>query len=339
MPPHFEQATKLPNVGPVVVFFGRGTIRTDSYEACARGITCPTTSAIVCYVLNKQSRRMRLGMAQRLRRVTGPQDGAAGRGRRGVSHGGKAAMKVLIVDDVGYVRHYLDRLVTRHGHIVVTAASGQEALEILRNDNQIDIVITDLLMPGLDGTELFQAARRIERFNDEGPISPPAFILITAIRPGSAAPRKELNLLQQAVDLGFADVMLKPVDNKLLIQRLAAIQQQRLDGKHKTDCATDNPNPANRLKQIDEAVTEILTARRVPLLRQLLDNLAAHTLHAEEALRQLRKESPSSAERLFDEHSRPNHSADNKAASATKSPIEPPGERVNSGSESPSASA
>ena len=133
-------------------------------------------------------------------------------------------MKVLIVDDVGIVRHYLSGLLTRHNHTVATAASGDEALEILKHDNALNAVVTDLMMPGMDGIELFKAARQIGRYDDKGQLPPLEFILITALRPTSAMQRKEASLLQRALDIGFVDVMLKPVDNDRLIQLLAKIE-------------------------------------------------------------------------------------------------------------------
>ena len=87
-------------------------------------------------------------------------------------------MKLLVVDDVGYVRHYLDRLLTQHGHTVVTASSGDEALAILKQDNTLNAVVTDLMMPGMDGIELFKAARQIGRFNDAGQLPPLEFFLL-----------------------------------------------------------------------------------------------------------------------------------------------------------------
>jgi two-component system chemotaxis sensor kinase CheA len=45
------------------------------------------------------------------------------------------------------------------GHQVVTATDGREALEALGTDNQIELVVTDLDMPGLDGLELTRAIR------------------------------------------------------------------------------------------------------------------------------------------------------------------------------------
>jgi CheY-like chemotaxis protein len=65
----------------------------------------------------------------------------------------------------------------------------------------ISAVVIDLIMPGLDGIELFEESRKIDRFDDNGELDPPKFILITALRPSASAPQKDMLRLQQAVDL------------------------------------------------------------------------------------------------------------------------------------------
>jgi CheY-like chemotaxis protein len=58
---------------------------------------------------------------------------------------------VLVVDDDPGVRFALSELLTDRGHRVVCAASGAEALTRLEG---VDVVVTDLVMPGMDGLEL-----------------------------------------------------------------------------------------------------------------------------------------------------------------------------------------
>ncbi|MBT4865402.1 MAG: response regulator [Planctomycetaceae bacterium] len=148
-------------------------------------------------------------------------------------------MKVIVVDDVGVVRHSMDRLLTDNGYSVVTAASGNDAIELLKKDNTIGAVLTDLLMPGMDGIDLFKASLNINRLTDAGEIPPPEFILMTALRPSADVHRKEAGLLQQAVSLGFVDVMLKPIDKERLFRNLSMIQK-RLNGE--STGGTDSAN-------------------------------------------------------------------------------------------------
>jgi DNA-binding NtrC family response regulator len=69
-------------------------------------------------------------------------------------------MNVVIVDDEGVVRDVLAAILTDNGFEVRTASSGQEGLDLLAAA-PADFLITDLLMPHMNGTELLQQARRI----------------------------------------------------------------------------------------------------------------------------------------------------------------------------------
>ena len=67
---------------------------------------------------------------------------------------------ILVVDDEPMVREFAHRLLESEGHVVLEAGSGQEALVTLRERaNQIDGVLLDLSMPGMDGTDLLSALR------------------------------------------------------------------------------------------------------------------------------------------------------------------------------------
>lgn len=66
---------------------------------------------------------------------------------------------VLLVDDEELVRLSTADMLMELGYSVVEAASAGEALQLLANDTQPDIVITDHLMPGMTGTELAQMVR------------------------------------------------------------------------------------------------------------------------------------------------------------------------------------
>jgi two-component system, cell cycle sensor histidine kinase and response regulator CckA len=68
---------------------------------------------------------------------------------------------ILVVDDEARVRHALRRLLTRQGYTVLEAAHGAEALRVLEESTTpVDLVLTDLVMPVLDGRGLIAALRR-----------------------------------------------------------------------------------------------------------------------------------------------------------------------------------
>lgn len=75
------------------------------------------------------------------------------------------SLKLLVIDDEPSVRETVALLLRRNGHIVVTAASGEEGLEIFRNShshgNPFNVVITDLGMPKMDGITVGKEVKKI----------------------------------------------------------------------------------------------------------------------------------------------------------------------------------
>ncbi|HEY6256885.1 MAG TPA: hybrid sensor histidine kinase/response regulator [Xanthobacteraceae bacterium] len=74
-----------------------------------------------------------------------------------------ARHRVLLVDDSQFFRNMLVPLLGAAGFSVTSAASADEALAILREGMRVDVVITDIEMPGMDGFELASAVRRDPR--------------------------------------------------------------------------------------------------------------------------------------------------------------------------------
>ena len=72
---------------------------------------------------------------------------------------GAGSEKVLIVDDQRDVVDSATELFKVMGYEVLAAASGEEALEILRHTPDIDVLFTDIMMPGMNGVDLGRAAR------------------------------------------------------------------------------------------------------------------------------------------------------------------------------------
>jgi len=69
--------------------------------------------------------------------------------------------RVLIVDDEDSIRSLVARAIAMDGHETVTAADGAEAMEILGNQqNEFDLLLTDIQMPVMDGIALALTAAR-----------------------------------------------------------------------------------------------------------------------------------------------------------------------------------
>ena len=71
-------------------------------------------------------------------------------------------IRILAVDDEPDLRGLLRILLTHKGYEVLEAASGQEAVDLIRSEPQIDLVIMDIMMPGLNGVE---ACAQIRKFS------------------------------------------------------------------------------------------------------------------------------------------------------------------------------
>lgn len=64
---------------------------------------------------------------------------------------------ILVVDDEGAVRRFAARVLERAGYCVCEARDGAEALELVEQGGRFDVVVSDIVMPRLNGVELMQA--------------------------------------------------------------------------------------------------------------------------------------------------------------------------------------
>ncbi len=110
-------------------------------------------------------------------------------------------MTILVIDDMEAVLELLKAGLTRSGHVVVTASSGQQGLDILK-ENPIDLVICDLGMPGINGWEV---GKRIRSICEQRHISKTPFILLT----GWGGQRTEA---QKIAESGVDAVIEKPIN-------------------------------------------------------------------------------------------------------------------------------
>src|SRR5688572_18773190 len=72
-------------------------------------------------------------------------------------------MTVLIVDDEEPIRRLVDRILTHAGYVTATASNGPDALRVAGTLASLDMLVTDMMMPGMDGGEL---ARRLRGDRD-----------------------------------------------------------------------------------------------------------------------------------------------------------------------------
>jgi DNA-binding NtrC family response regulator len=68
---------------------------------------------------------------------------------------------ILVVDDEPNIRRVLEAILSKDGHNVLTAENGRKGLEVLTKDSNIDVLISDLIMPDINGVELLAAAKEL----------------------------------------------------------------------------------------------------------------------------------------------------------------------------------
>ena len=116
-------------------------------------------------------------------------------------------LRVLVVDDSTAQRHVLVVLLRQWGFVVDQAASGQQALARCRAQPP-DIVLSDWIMPGMDGLELCRLFRQMPR------VGYGYFILLTS--------KTEKQAVAQGLDCGADDFLTKPVHPAELRARITA---------------------------------------------------------------------------------------------------------------------
>lgn len=118
-------------------------------------------------------------------------------------------MRILVVDDDRQIGELLKRGLSYEGYTVDIAASGQEGLDKAR-ENTPDLVVLDVLMPGMDGLEV---ARRLRR-GGQTPI-----LMLTA--KGTVGDKVA------GLDAGADDYMVKPFDFEEFLARVRALLRRR----------------------------------------------------------------------------------------------------------------
>jgi DNA-binding response OmpR family regulator len=121
-----------------------------------------------------------------------------------------AVAEVLVVEDDAAVREGLQLALRRQGHVVHTAESGELGIEVLVH-HRPDIVVLDLMLPGMDG---FETCRRMRA---SGPV---AIIMLTA--------RSDDFDVVAGLEAGADDYVAKPVEPRVLDARIRAVLRRAI---------------------------------------------------------------------------------------------------------------
>jgi len=171
-----------------------------------------------------------------------------------------AKARILAVDDQRYFRELIAGMLSGDDFEPRTAASGEEALRILDRAD-FDLVLADLVMPGMDGTELVQ---RIKERDPEQDV-----LVVTGV--------VDVETAVNAMKLGAADYLLKPFDRQTLTGAVDAIlQNRRLEAEH-AQLLAENIEYMGERSLYARALALVSTLEIEPLALRIADDLCRET--------------------------------------------------------------
>lgn len=147
-------------------------------------------------------------------------------------------MKVLVADDEQTTSLVLANLLKKWGYTPIIAKDGKQALDLLKENKDINIALLDWMMPFLSGPEI------IKEFSSTSNVQPLYSILITGL--------KEKNYIIEALNIGVDDFISKPIDPDIVRARLNA-------GRRVIEAQTDLRSLADHLEEVVNERTSQLT--------------------------------------------------------------------------------
>ena len=145
--------------------------------------------------------------------------------------------RILIVDDEPTIRETLAEMLISEGRKIVTAASGEEALVLLQKE-AFDLMLLDLIMPGLGGLQVMEKARTIA----------PDTVIIMLTAHGT------LSSAIQAMRHGAHDYLLKPASAPKIMASVEEGLRRRQETLRKQEL----------VRQMEQAVQELATGEFAP---------------------------------------------------------------------------
>ncbi|HSI11623.1 MAG TPA: response regulator [Chthoniobacter sp.] len=193
-------------------------------------------------------------------------------------------MKILSVDDKSENLYMLEALLRGHGHEVDSASDGHRALQ-LAECAQYDLIISDILMPRMDGFQLCRELKKDKRLRD----IPFIFYTATYTDPRDAA---------FALSLGADRFLVKPLEPEVFIKTVEEVMAQKGAARPVTSTEADSEDEAIYLKEYNARLITKLEKKMLDLEaanRALIDDIedrersARERMRLEDKLRQAQK--------------------------------------------------
>jgi putative nucleotidyltransferase with HDIG domain len=149
--------------------------------------------------------------------------------------------RILIVDDEEAIREVVSTLLTAQGYKCDTAANGEEAINKMR-EGGFDLVLSDLVMPGVDGLKLIELVRG---YDPEVPV-----IMVTAMH--------DISTAIEAMRRGAYDYILKPFEkDQLFLSVRRALEHRRLIYENRLYQQELERRVEERTLQLSQALEEL----------------------------------------------------------------------------------
>jgi len=171
--------------------------------------------------------------------------------------------RILAVDDQLYFRVFLEDLLRQEGYEVCTASGGEEALHLSERES-FDVILTDLVMPGMDGRELVERIK--ERTADQ------EIVVVTSVG--------DVKTAVEAMKLGATDYLLKPIDRGALLRSLEGILQRRRMREEHARLMAENLEFMGVFSLYERALGLHATLALEPLADRIVEGLCLET-HAQ----------------------------------------------------------
>ncbi len=168
--------------------------------------------------------------------------------------------RILAVDDQLYFRVFLEDLLEQEGYEVVTAGSAAEALSLVEGE-KFDLILTDLVMPGMGGRELVTEVRK-RRADQE-------IVVITSVG--------DVKTAVEAMKMGATDYLLKPIDRTALLRSIDTILERRAMKVEQDRLVAENLSYLGHFAQYERALGLFSTLTLEPLADRTVEVMCLET--------------------------------------------------------------